>query len=281
VRAGWIGLALALTVAACSSSPEKASLEPGDTYVAMGSSYAAGPGITTYPEDPAGPCYRSADNYAHQLARRLGLKLIDASCSGATTAHILGPRDDIPPQLDALTPDTKLVTVTIGGNDIGYVARLGAASCEGLASVTGEAGTCRTLPAEPTQEDYAALKARMAEIAAEVRKRSPEARLVFVDYLTVLPPEGQLCAATPLSQEQAALVNDMAWRLAQLTADAAQETGADILKASGLSATHDACSEDAWMTAYPLPDAPVAVPYHPNLEGMTAVANGLESLLKD
>lgn len=274
MRITWIWLAIA-GLAAC--APEKAeapSLKPGDKYVAMGSSYAAGPGVADYYEAAPAPCFRSAQNYAHQLASRKGLALTDVSCSGATTAHILGPRGDIPAQIEAVDAATRLVTVTIGGNDIAYVTRLMTASCAGL----DNAASCNPIPAPPTQEDYAALKSRMSEIAAEVKRRAPEARLVFVDYLTVLPSEGA-CAATPLSPEQAALVRDMAWRLSTLTEQAAKEAGADILKASGLSATHDVCSTDAWMTGYSLPDAPVAVPFHPNLEGMTAVANGLESLL--
>jgi lysophospholipase L1-like esterase len=107
---------------ACATTPP--SLQ-GDRYVAMGSSFAAGPGIPSYYEDPPTPCARSNNNYAHQLASRLNLNLTDVSCSGATTAHLTGPRGAIPPQLDALTSDTRLVTLTIGGNDLDQHTRRG------------------------------------------------------------------------------------------------------------------------------------------------------------
>lgn len=51
----------------------------------------------------------------------MGLNLVDVSCGGATTAHILGAWSELAPQIDAVTSDTKLVTVTIGGNDLNYV----------------------------------------------------------------------------------------------------------------------------------------------------------------
>ena len=136
-------------------------LARGDKYVAMGSSYAAGPGVSSYVDANPAPCYRSSENYARQLARRLGLALTDVGCSGATTHDILEPHGDLPPQLDAIDADTRLVTVTIGGNDLGYVGRLVTASCAGLADETKMPGDCRPIPALPTEADYTALKDRM------------------------------------------------------------------------------------------------------------------------
>jgi hypothetical protein len=62
----------------------------GAAYVAMGSSYAAGPGIGQSADTPPNRCARSATNAAHIFAQKVGLELKDVSCSGATTAHILG-----------------------------------------------------------------------------------------------------------------------------------------------------------------------------------------------
>lgn len=268
------GLALAGAGAAAAAPPPA-----GSTYVAMGSSYAAGPGIPTYVDNPPRPCTRSDGNYAHQLARRLKLNLVDVSCSGGVTADLLGPKGDIPAQLDALTPDTKLATVTIGGNDLHYLARLVAASCAGL-KAQGVSGECRPLPAMPTEEDRVALKTRFARIAMEVRRRSPQARLVFVDYLTVLPA-GPLCPGAPLSADDADAIRKIAHDLAQITAETAKTYHADLIRSSALSASHDACSAAPWMNGYPRPDKPIAgTAYHPNLAGMTALADALEKLLR-
>ena len=76
---------------------------------------------------PAG-AGRSAVNYAHLVAARLSYDLVDVTFSGATTAHVLSERQrGAPPQIDALTGAEDLVTVTIGGNDAGYVPLLVAA----------------------------------------------------------------------------------------------------------------------------------------------------------
>jgi lysophospholipase L1-like esterase len=101
----------------------------GGRYVAMGSSFAAGPGLPSrVPRSPrrAG---RSTGNYAHLVARALGLDLHDVTFSGATTSDILRPSAaGQPAQLDAVTPATQLVTITAGGNDVGYLPRLTLAS---------------------------------------------------------------------------------------------------------------------------------------------------------
>ncbi len=101
----------------------------GSHYVAMGSSFAAGPGLP--PRAPGSPrrAGRSARNYAHLVASALGLDLHDVTYSGATTGDILGPSAaGQPAQLDAVTPATRLVTITAGGNDVGFVPRLTLAS---------------------------------------------------------------------------------------------------------------------------------------------------------
>ena len=94
-------------------------------YVALGSSMAAGPGITPRADGAPWPAGRSARNYPHLVASALGLDLVDVTFSGATIANVL--RDSqfgTPPQVEALDGSETLVTVTIGGNDVGYVPLL-------------------------------------------------------------------------------------------------------------------------------------------------------------
>lgn len=101
-------------------------------YVALGSSMAAGPGIG--PRAPGSPraAGRSARNYPHLVADALGLDLTDVTFSGATTAHVLREtQHGAPPQIRALDGTESLVTVTIGGNDAGYVPMLFAAGPRG------------------------------------------------------------------------------------------------------------------------------------------------------
>ena len=271
-----------MLLAACATGGDGrvASLSSGARYVAMGSSFAAGPGISPPLAETPARCARSARNYAHLLATSLNLALTDVSCSGATTKHLLGPWGDLPPQLGALTPDTKLVTITIGGNDVGYIGSIGSASCRSFPTPPANApgGKCPQAP-QTSESDWTGLDASLRRIVAEVRRRSPDARLIFVDYVTVLPPANP-CAAVPLSKEQMEAGRQIANRLARLTQQIATETDAEVLPASSLSRDHSACSDDPWITGFPLPGQPGFVPYHPNARGMAAIAQALHNRLK-
>ena len=249
-----------------------------DRYVAMGSSFAAGPGITQPAEAVRDGCGRSADNYAHQLARKRGLDLVDVSCSGGVTASILGPWNGHPAQIEAVTPETRLVTVTVGGNDVGYMTALTGASCREVAARKGDAtaaAKCATVT-RPDEAAYARLQAAMNEIAAQVHARAPKAKLVFVDYLAVLPASGT-CAATPLQPADADASRETQRRVVEITRRTSRERGAVLVQASALSVGHDVCGAVPWMNGYPVPAGTAA--YHPNLAGMTAIAEALDRQL--
>jgi lysophospholipase L1-like esterase len=251
----------------------QAAVPAGARYVAMGSSYAAGPGVTTLADSPVNRCFRSRDNYAHQVAARLKLDLVDVSCSGATTKNVLADWNEIPAQVSAVTADTKLVTLTIGGNDLNYVGNLGAASC---AAIHGP--NCPAVRA-PTEADFTNLGQAFHAIIAEIRQRAPQARIVFVEYPAVLPPSG-LCAATPMTADEGDMLRATAARLVAITDQVADAEKVEVLPFATYSKDHGACGADPWMAGYV--DASgqrVRVPYHPNLAGMTAVADDLTAVL--
>src|ERR1700742_623982 len=103
----------------------RGALDGNPEYVALGSSFASGSGITTRVPGSSYPCGRSVDNYAHQLARKEHLSLVDMTCNGATSENILHHGQFFQPkQIDAVGPTTKLVTVTIGGNDVDYMRNI-------------------------------------------------------------------------------------------------------------------------------------------------------------
>jgi hypothetical protein len=104
-----------------------------------------------------------------------------------------------------------------------------------------------------------------------VRQRSPRARVTFVDYLTLLPPEGE--AAAPLSAEHADLGRFVATRLEEATAAAAQATGCELVRAGHASRSHHGWSADPWTVAAGLPLPWRSAPFHPNAAGMRAVAD--------
>jgi lysophospholipase L1-like esterase len=243
-------------------------------YVALGSSMAAGPGIR--PSAPGAPfgSGRSALNYPHLVAERRGFELVDVTFSGATTAHVLAERQrGAPPQIDVLDGTEEVVTITIGGNDVGYVPLLMAASLPAFARrIYPLAGRLRELFDRDNREHALdEVGDALCAVGAEVRRRSPAAQVLFVDYLTLLPPPG--VPAPPLSDEHAELGRLVAARLEQATAAAAHATGCALVRAGLNSRDHHGWSQDPWTTAagWPVPWRPA--PFHPNAAGMRAVAD--------
>ena len=110
----------------------------------------------------------------------------------------------------------------------------------------------------------------LCAIGRALRQRSPSARVLFVDYLTMLPAAG--APAPPLSAADADLGRHVAATLERLTADAAAATGCEVIGAAAASRDHHAWSAEPWTTrpGVPLPGRPA--PLHPNGAGMRAVA---------
>jgi lysophospholipase L1-like esterase len=254
----------------------------GDRYVAMGSSFAAGPGIGRRAAGSPTGARRSATNYAHLLAAALGLDLCDVTYSGAHTVHITGePQNEQPPQIDALDGSERLVTVTVGGNDVGYVQGLLAASVPGpvgrLTLVHDRIGPL--LDPVVIEARLRTLDPAMRRVAAQIRSRASLARVIFVDYLTVLPVYRSPCTC-PIDRELADMYRRVAARLAAITADAALSEGCDILRASHASRRHHAWAQQPWTTGLGIPRLGKPPPYHPNEQGMRAVAVQVAEHLK-
>ena len=253
-----------------------ASVPPGSAYAAMGSSYAAGAGIGPLQPGSAERCNRNTSNYASLLAARLQLRLTDTSCSGATTAHVLDRWDELPPQIEAVTADTRLVTITVGGNDLNFMGWLFSGSCR--AGVSPFPGPCREA-SEPSDAAYAALESRLLTIAQEVRRRAPNARLVFVQYVRLI--SSQPCEREPLSPGDAAVASRIAARLAEVTRNAARKGGAMVLAADTASQDHTPCSATPWANGLTADhDYRLGAPWHPNAAGHAAIAEMLADFVR-
>lgn len=281
---GLLAAASVILLAGCATMPAKdpASTAPGAHYVSMGSSFAAGAGMQPVKADMPERCGRSQVNYASLLAEALSLTLSDVACDGATSAHVLGPWDELAPQLDAITPETQLVTITIGGNNLRYVGNLFAASCRAgvkFRTQSGEErGDCPPLDLAG-EADYRQLQDSLLNIAAAVKDRAPEARLVFVQYVTLIAEES--CAAAPLLPEDAAALRETGARLAAVTAQAARIAGADIISAEELSRGHTPCDAQPWSRAFSNEfDFSKGAPWHPNAAGHAAIADALRAMLE-
>ena len=250
------------------------------SYVALGSSYGSGPGLDPRAAGSPRRAGRSERNYAHLLAARLGLTLDDQTYSGETVAQITGEDSSSrrAPQLDAVGPQTRLVTVTAGGNDVGYIPRLANASIPGLLRLPGMRRTVRELgDQDATGRAFAALGTRLSALCRIVAERS-DAVVVLTDYLTLLPDDESV-DTRPLSREIAAWGRDVAHRLSDTVAAVADAEGALFASAAEHSREHHAWSAEPWTSGFTL-SLRGGAPYHPNAAGMDAVAELLEGLVR-
>ncbi|MEW2103285.1 ricin-type beta-trefoil lectin domain protein [Streptomyces cellulosae] len=276
LAAAWAAVVAAPAVTAAqpvSAQAPSVAADAGTDYVALGSSFAAGPGIPpVQSSDGADACARSATNYPSLVAREIGADLTDVSCSGATTQHVLrNYQGSRPPQVQAVTPDTRLVTVTIGGNDVNYLGSINAYSCQASGG-----SNCPAVDRESIERTFPELPGRIGEIVRAVHAVAPQARVYLVTYFTLLPDSGT-CAVAPLTDEQAAYERSIAARLAAATADAAAATGATLVDLAGASRGHDACSANPWAESYR--PAQGRSTYHPNEAGMRAAADLVHAAL--
>lgn len=248
-----VGTAVVCTAAAC------AGIGAGAGYVALGSSFAAGPGLEPVADEP---CFRSARNYPAQAAEALDLALTDVTCTGAAI-------DDLAVQVESVTADTRLVTVTLGGNDVGYSTALEEYACTDI-------GLCPSAAVDPAEVDerLATVSGRLAGALATVRERAPGGRIALVTYPRIVPSGGETCPDMPLTPEHAAFAADVGERLDAALRDAASAAGVDVVDVYGASSERGVCEPDGpWVGGLPPGTAPSgSFPFHPTPEGARAMA---------
>jgi lysophospholipase L1-like esterase len=190
------------------------------------------------------------------------------------------PQHGVPPQVEALDGSEDLVTVTIGGNDVGYVPLLMAAGLPRIVRSLPLLGGVVRETLDPTARDRALVDVAesLKELGRTVRHRSPRAKVLFVDYLTLLPPAGS--AAPPLSDVDVALGRRVADTLERLTGEAAADTGSEWVRVAHASREHHAWSQRPWTTKFGLPLPGRPAPLHPNAAGMRAVADLIVGMVR-
>lgn len=263
---------LIVLVAALLAVPAGAA---ASSYVSLGDSYVAGPVIPLQIK-PWG-CLKSDHNYAHLAAPQLGLDLRDPSCSGAETEDMtqtqgVSPSPN-PPQFGALGADTTLVTLGIGGNDIGF-----SSLAKDCFSTSPTGSPCRDKYVvngnDEVSRRIAETAPKVAAVLQEIHTRSPDARVMVVNYPAIFPEEGPGCyPQIPVADGDVAWLRDKERELNAMLADQAVANGATVVDWYRASIGHDACQPPVikWVEG-PVP-LNAAAPVHPNLLGMMAASD--------
>jgi len=252
-------------------------------YVALGDSYAAGPLIPN-PVLPLG-CLKSDRNYPHVAAPGIGLTLRDASCSGAETEDMTSPQavdpdGPNPPQFNSLDAGTAVVSLTIGGNDIGFSEVV-----ESCIALNPFSSPCKDKYAaggkDQLAERIAATAPKVAAVLQGIQARSPAAAVYLVNYPAIFPETGNGCwPQMPVSFADAPYLRATERRLNSMLADQAAANGATLVDWYGASIGHDACKSILTRWVEPLVPNSLAAPIHPNKAGMVGGANALLAAVK-
>ena len=198
-------------VSVASAAPvgtSNASKTEGLNYVALGDSYAAGYGLLPLTGAPVPGCVQSANNYPHQIAAALKMNLTDVTCTSATTANIVTTPQVTaagvaPLQISALSADTDVVSLTIGGNDVGFFEI--ASSCVSLSAAGPLAGDTTipncTAAYTASGTDVLAAKIRyvvapaISNTLAAIKTAAPNAKIFVVGYPSITPDVANTPAA--------------------------------------------------------------------------------------
>jgi lysophospholipase L1-like esterase len=218
-----------------------------DNYVALGDSFSSGVGTGSYTLSSS--CRRGVYAYPWLVAQqRANTSLTFLACSGATTSSLMST------QIGAVVADTDIVTVTIGGNDIGFsdlIVQCTLANCS-----TALDNTRSSLPV--------VLGPRLDAVYSAIRSRALSARAIVLGYPRIFSTAS--CFGTlGITSTERAKANQLADALDQLSSQRAAGAGVTFKSAIVPFTGHAVCSPSAWLNG--LNFIRTIESYHPNRNG--------------
>lgn len=294
------------------SPPEIVSIEPR-TFVALGDSYSAGEGIQPYAdlsgdiEDFGDNCHRSTGGYPTLLLFHPDVTVEFRACSGARVPHVyetpqttgedangnpVHNRFGVQTSDGVLNEDVGLVTISIGGNDVGFSNVLKFCASPSHSSCLNDEYTDRR-----TGSTYASLRdwadAALPELGTNlevlyerVLSDAPNARLVVLGYPFLFPatrPTGSLVCLgieAVYSDGERSGIRDLGAELNATIQHATEVTGAEFVDTSAVFDGHEPCGAmGEWVNAVKIEkwitfEGPEfhRGPFHPNPQGQRIFA---------
>ncbi|HEV2779726.1 MAG TPA: SGNH/GDSL hydrolase family protein [Actinophytocola sp.] len=246
-------------------------------YVALGDSFAAGAGAPPYDRNGSTNCKRSSASYPYRMEGLVapgvtGLPAIDEpvfrACDGAKIDDMNFTQFDNNPepggQLAFLNrQSTRLVTVSIGGNDLGFADKL----------LDCFSNNCDRGEPLIRQVDLDINQSRLRSVYLNIRaKMRPDGYLVVVNYPSFLPRprEGEPFGCGDLfgfSEGELNRIDEAVQAARTMVANAVAAAGNSRIRLVDMYdafAGHKPCSPDPWANGE---DFPIGQSFHPNARG--------------
>ena len=216
-------------------------------YAALGDSYSSGVGTGSYTLDSA--CKRSVYAYPYLWTQKhAGTTLSFVACSGAKTSDLLAS------QIQAVTSSTTLVTMTIGGNDIGFASLIQQCTLSDCSAAL-----------DSTRANLdATLDIPLDNVFSAVKHNAPNAKVVVLGYPHVF--SGASCFGTlGISSTEETKANLLSDALDKVISTQAGLYGVTYVSALGPFTGHAVCSSSPWLNGLNLFNTTES--YHPNKAG--------------
>lgn len=231
-----------------SAQASTATTTAATNYVALGDSYSSGVGAGSYYSD-SGDCKRSPNAYPVKWAAAKGASLSFTACSGAVTGDVLAN------QLGPLNTSTNLVSISIGGNDIGFADVM--TTC-----VLNSESTCLSRINEARAAATNVLPGKLDQTYATIKNRAPYAKVVVMGYPRLYKLNGDCIFG--LTETERTALNSASDYLNTVISGRASAAGFSFGDVRGNFTGHEICSGDSWIhsVTWPIGDS-----YHPTAAG--------------
>jgi Tol biopolymer transport system component/lysophospholipase L1-like esterase len=230
------------------NAPGAAFIPAPTHYVALGDSYASGQGTNDYFSETTtndDHCHRSPEAYASLL----GAQPPDfRACSGATSADIISGKDGETSQLDALDPSVDFVTLSVGGDDLGFSNVLANCIDIGYMGSSHSDSDCRgAINSGLNTLDHGdsggpPLVDRVSRLLGEIHSRAPDALIYVIGYPRLFPVGGYDGGCNGIHTDWQNWLNDATTRLDNAVQTAAVESGtAEFVDTYSAFDGHEVC----------------------------------------
>jgi lysophospholipase L1-like esterase len=290
-RAGGLavaGVAAALLVVGCrgasvtvAASPVAATTPTGPV-VALGDSYTAGALMPLDTQATPVGCLRSTEAYPVLVARDLGVNLVDVACASAGVSAMAGAQvtniGTNSAQLGALAPDDRMVLLSLGGDDLGFMP--GLQECMKLSFGDPWGAPCEAYYGGQFDAKVTAEAPKVTQVLAEIAARAPLARIVLVGYPDLFPQSGGCWPRVPITDGDLAYLNGIELRLNAMLAADAKAAGVTFVNTYTPTIGRDFCQPESIRDVEGVIPGSLAYPFHPNERGQKAIAAAVLQALR-